>query len=95
MELPRRILTPDKIGTDEKLKINFQRREENSLSKEVYLFYRAESEKWCIGPNPVGTFCWIYCDSQTKTPWTKAMSPFWYEHVGSGQWENVKITVTF
>ena len=88
-------MTPDKIGTDEKLKINFQRREENSLSKEVYLFYRAESEKWCIGPNPVGTFCWIYCDSQTKTPWTKAMSPFWYEHVGSGQWENVKITVTF
>ena len=51
--------------------IIIQRREPNSLRKDVYLFYRVESEKWCIGPNPVGTFCWIYCDSKTKTPWVK------------------------
>lgn len=71
----------------------FQRRLANSLNKNVHLFYRVESEKWCLGPEPDGTYCWIYCDSKSKWPWLKTLRPFWHEHTGANNWENIPIRV--
>jgi len=65
----------------------------NTIGKDVYLFYRHESEKWCIGPNHLGSYCWIYCDSQSRLPTVKANKMFWFEHVGGGDWKNTRIDV--
>ena len=71
----------------------FQRLEANTINREVFLFYRHESEKWCIGPSPTGSYCWIYCDSQSRLPTARANQPFWFEHVGGSEWKNAKIIV--
>ena len=72
---------------------NIQRRLPNNLNKNVHLFYRAESEKWCLGPEPNGTYCWIYCDSKSKWPWLKTLRPFWHEHTGGNEWVNIPIII--
>jgi len=71
----------------------YKRRLPNNLNKNVHLFYRVESEKWCLGPEPNGTYCWIYCDSKSKWPWLKTLRPFWHEHTGGNEWVNIPIKI--
>ncbi|CAG5110912.1 Oidioi.mRNA.OKI2018_I69.chr2.g5259.t1.cds [Oikopleura dioica] len=72
----------------------YLREQKTQENRNVYLFYKETSEKWCIGPDPKGDHCWIYCDSTSSIPTARSMSAFWCEHVGGGQWEKCSITVS-